>query len=57
MAGGEVLNAKMESNMKIASDLNWLITGLYSGGKEPLSYPMACASCLLQRPLLHWTYW
>jgi len=45
------------AHSQTTSDLNWLIKGLYSGGKETLSYIMACALCLLQPPLLHWTYW
>ena len=47
----------LPTHSQTASDLNWLIKGLYSDGKESLSYPMTCAPCLLQPPLLHWTYW
>ena len=47
----------LPTHSQTASDLYWLITGVYSDGKESLSYLMACAPCLLQPPLLHWTYW
>ena len=46
-------NMILPAHRQTASDLNWLIKGLHSDGKESLSYIMACLLSSLELYLCH----